>query len=480
MPEAPDTSPPAVETPGVRESLNRILVAWLFGAAWMSITTGVTLTRFAKSLGLGEFGFGLLAAIPFVAAFAQLPASFFLDRYGHRKAIFVAANLFHRALWLVVAAIPWLLPAGARPAGLVTLMILSAIVNQATAPAWYSWLVDLIPARIRGRYFSRRTQAGQFVSLVVALLAGAVLDWAEARSGVALARMLSGLLAMGAVLGIIDILYFVRVPNHEKAARVQPSGLVDSFRGALRNRSFRRYIGFTATLTFGTAFVGQFIWLFVLDVLKLSNTRANLMVITGPQLVMLFSIPFWGRMIDRLGRKPVALIAGTCIVHGAAVWVLMGQDHWLPGYIGVLAAAFAWPGVDLASYNIMLGLVGGQRGAARSTAYVAINSVVVAASGTASGLFGGAMGRWLHDWHGTLLGVPLTYHGVLFLISAFFRLAALFWLRGIEDPRAFSARDALRFMASDMYANLQQTLFVPVKVVGRWTYKLAPNRWIRR
>ena len=162
------------------------------------------------------------------------------------------------------------------------------------------------------------------------------------------------------------------------------------------------------------------------DVCKASNTQANLMLITGPQLVALFSIPFWGRMIDRLGRKPVAMIAGVCVLHGSAVWVLVTQHHWVVGYVGVLAASFAWPGVDLASYNILLGLVGRSQGARRNTTYVAINSVVVALSGTLSGLFGGVLASRLHDWQGSLFGMPLTYHGILFLMSGVFRGIAQF------------------------------------------------------
>lgn len=479
MPEFPH---PAATTdePDLRAVLNRILTAWLFGAAWMSLTTGATLTRFAKSAGVGEFGFGLLAAIPFLAALIQFPASVVLERFGHRKRIFVAANLVHRSLWLAIAAIPWLLPHDAQPAGLITLMLLSALFNNVTAPAWYSWLVDLVPARIRGRYFSRRTQAGQIVSMILAVVAGFALDWAERRSGLALTRMMSALLAAAAVFGLIDILAFVAVPDPAHAQPARAGGLRDLLREPLGNRSFRHYLGFTATLTFSTGYIAQFCWLYLLDVGRFTNTQCNLMLITGPQLVALFSIPFWGRMIDRLGRRPVATIAGGLILHGAVIWVFVVQGHWVAGAIGVAVAAFAWPGVELASYNIMLGLVGQRQGARRNTAYVAINSVVVATAGTLSGLFGGLVARSLHDWRGSLLGMPLTYHGVLFLVSGLLRAVALLWLRGIEDPRSFPARDALRYMAADMYSNLQQTVFVPVRLLGRWTYKLAPTRWRRR
>jgi hypothetical protein len=56
--------------------------------------------------------------------------------------------------------------------------------------------------------------------------------------------------------------------------------------------------------------------------------------------------------------------------------------------------------------------------------------------------------------------------------------AGLLFLRGIEEPRAFSARDAFRYMAGTMYSNLQNTLVAPVRLAGRWTYKLSSvRRW---
>lgn len=457
-----------------------MLVAWLFGAAWMSITTGATLTRFARNMGVQEFGFGVMAAIPFLAAFAQLPASFFIERYGYRKALFLGANLLHRAVWLVIALIPWLFPGARWPVAIIALMGLSALAGQATQPSWLSWLVDLVPARIRGRYMSRRSQAGQIVSLMLTLMVGFVLDWAEGVSGVALSRMLSVLLALAAVLGVVDILYFFAIPERQAPRHGRAFGVRELLLEPLKLRSFRFYIAFTATITFSCAFVGQFTWLYVFDVLHATNMQANLLLLACPGFVSLLSLPFWGRMVDRLGRKPVALIAGVAVMPGALAWVLMSETHWWPGYLGVLMSAFGWPGVDLASVNILLGLVERRQGRVRNTAFVAINSVVVAAAGTLSGLFGGLLARSLRDWHGCFLGLPLTYHGVLFLISTVGRSLALLWLRGIEEPQAFSARDAFRHMAGATYSNLQNTLVLPVRLVGKWTYKLSSvRRWGR-
>lgn len=457
---------------GRREVLRRILIAWIFGASWQSITTGATLTRYAQSLQVTEFGFGILAAIPFLAAFAQLPASFLVERYGHRKRIFLVANLVHRCLWLVIAALPWLVSAGHGAMGLITLMLVSSMAQHTTAPAWYSWLSDIVPARIRGRYLSRRTQAGQLVSLVLTVSVGLALDWAEGISGLALSRVLSLLLAVAAVCGIADILLFARIPDTGGQGKNQHYGVKQLFVEPLLNRSFRRYLGFTAMLTFSTGYVGQFSWLYAFDVANMSNVRANLLLVTCPMLVAMFAVPFWGRMIDRLGRKPVAMIATAFVIQGGVLWVVIREGSIMPAYLGILVAAFAWAGVELASYNILLGLVRQEKGGGRNTAYVALNSVVVATAGTASGLFGGLLAWWLKDWRGDVLGLPMTYHCILFLMSMVFRILALLCLRGIEDPRAFTARQAISYMAADMYSNIQNTLLLPVRLASQWSYKV--------
>ena len=472
----PPTGPEDDGEYSTRATLRRILVAWLFGAAWMSITTGATLTRYARSLGVDEFGFGLMAALPFLAAFAQLPASFFIERFGYRKRLFLVANLLHRSLWLAIAAIPWVFPGAQRPMALIALMGLSSLASHCTAPSWSSWLIDLAPSRIRARYMSRRTQAGQLVNLALTLLAGMALDWAEGISGVALGRILSALLAVGAVFGIVDILFFVGIPDHQAHRHNREYGIRELFVQPLKNRSFRFYLAFTATLTFSTAFMGQFTWLYMFDVVKATNTQANMMLIAIPIVIALFSLPFWGRMVDRLGRKPVVIITGICVIPGALAWVFVREGHWFPGYFLVMLVCFAWPGLELGSVNILLGLMERRKGKARNSAYVALNSILAAAVGTLSGLCAGVLAGRMKDWHGSLWGLPMTYHCVLFLGSTPIRALALVFLRGIEEPRAFTARDAFRHMAGTMYSNLQDTLVAPVRLAGRWTYKLSSVR----
>ena len=184
-------------------------------------------------------------------------------------------------------------------------------------PVWVSWMADLVPGRIRGRYFSRRSQLGQLIGVIVTLLMGFVLDRAEARGADWLLKIVCGALGMGAIYGAIDFLLFVKVPDVQRVKPDPTVNLAAMLRQPLRDRNFRRFLGFTTTLAFATGYIGQFVWLYLFDIVKASNTQANAMLVFGPLVILMLSGPLWGRVIDRFGRKPVLLIAGLLVIPGS-------------------------------------------------------------------------------------------------------------------------------------------------------------------
>jgi len=459
--------------------MRNIMTAWLFGAACMYTTMGAALTKFAKALGLPLFWFGVLAALPFVGALMQLPTSVFLARYGHRKRVFLAAGIFYRSLWLLIALIPWALPNAWWWPALLVLRALSSFGMHVMSPAVLSWFADVIPRRVRGRFFSRWRQGGVVVGLVVTLLIAHLLDLAEGGGKLALMRTVSVAFAVAAVLGIIDFLWLLPIPDveHRPDRRIRVWQL---FREPLADRNFRHFVGFTATMTFSMGYIGQYVWLYLFDVLEMSNKQANLMLVAIPMVLSLVVLRVWGRLIDRLGCRPTLLIAGVLIVHGAAAWILVTPQHKWLGYMAVLVAMAAWPGVELGNFNMLLRMSASEKGQRQGSAYLAVNSVAVAAAGVLSGLFGGAVAALVgKGWTGTIFGWPVTYHGLLFLISGGVRLAALFWLIGLHEPEAYGTRAAVRYVVANIYSNLQQAIFMPIRRwvrLGRLAYRLSRRR----
>lgn len=455
------------------------MMGWMFGSVWLYISTGAVLTSYAQILNLSNFGFGLLAALPFAGTLAQLPTSYVIERFGHQKALFIGAGILHRLMWLLMALIPWIFPNAWWWFGLLLFTFLSALAGHVATPVYFSWMGDLVPARIRGRYFSRRIQRGQIIGLLVSLVVGWVLDQSEVFGADATRKTISVALAIASLFGVMDFLCFLPVQPPQKHKPDPGADLWSMMRQPLMDKNFRRFMWFTASMTFATGYIGQFVWLYLFDVAKMSKTMANALLVSGPLIITMLALPIWGRLVDRFGRKPVLIIAGLLVVIGPLPWMFITKSNWWQAYTVAAISTFAWPGIELANFNILLGMSESRGGRRYGTAYIAVISLVSAGAGVLSGLFGGVLAEWLKDFQGSLFGWPLTYHGVLFIISSFLRLAALAWLIGLEDTGAYSARSTFRYLAGTLYSNLQQVVVVPIRFaihVGRLTYKLNPMK----
>jgi MFS family permease len=230
--------------------------------------------------------------------------------------------------------------------------------------------------------------------------------------------------------------------------------------------------------------LGQFFWLYCFDVLGTTTLQASLLNILLPAFVSFLCTTFYGPLIDKLGRKPLIIIGGMLIVPGALGWFFMSRGHWLPGFLLVLVANLGWPAVETGRFNILLGMSETRAGRGSGIAYVAINSLVIAISGALSGLCGAALARSLGPhWHATLLGMPLTYHRVMFLASTALRAAALLWLIGFVEPRAFATRAAMRYVATAMIVELQTVVITPYRLlrrIGGAAFKINRTQKLKR
>ncbi|MFC1805710.1 MFS transporter [Planctomycetota bacterium] len=477
------SAPPATEiahapSHDVRHAMWRVTTAWMFGAAWMYLTMGATFTRFARLMGLEDHWFGVLAAMPWAGALAQLGSSYVLTRYGHRKRVLLIAGVISRLTWVVLALIPWVLPRAWWWPALLVVRACSSLSGHFMAPAVLSWFADLFPRRIRGRYFARRNQLGRLVSVVATLVAATVLDHYQAQGQEALMRAVSVILAAGGLFGVIDFLWLIPVPDvaHQADRALSFRRLL---REPLRDRDFLHYIGYTATATLGMAFIGQFVWLYLFEVLHLSNKAGNVMLVAVYLVVGYFAVRWWGLLQDRVGCKPTLVLAGIMTVPGAASWIFVTPENWWLGYVGVFLSLVGWSGVELANFNILLGMSASRKGQRQGSAFLAVNYLAVSLAGVVSGLFAAATAWGLKGWEGSLFGWRLTYHGVLFLESGALRLLALFWLIGMREPQAHTTMAAARLIAANIYSNLRQGIFMPTRRVarlGRLAYRLRRRR----
>jgi len=378
---------PALSVRGseLRRYLRTITLAWVFGSVWMVSVAGSRMTNYARMLGFENRHFGILAALPFVANLAQLAATVVIERTGLRKFQFLQCAILHRLLWLGIAAIPLVLPLPSAPAvwTMLGLFAVSSFLASFGAPAWWSWMGDLIPRRIRGRYLATRALVSTAVRLPVviglALLLDAVTRAGEPRAITAAGEPLllwvtMGVFAVAGVFGTVDILLFRRLREVVRStydrfrepqvrivvARPAGRGLLGAAGYALRyggaaarelllqplsDRVFRRYVAFGMAVAFAMAVGAQFYWLNSLENLGFSQFATDVLFLVFAPLAAMGSLRPLGRLVDRWGRRPV-LMLGMFLACFSVLPYFFASRHLPPatGVIDTVNAACGWLG----------------------------------------------------------------------------------------------------------------------------------------
>ncbi|MCE5279336.1 MAG: MFS transporter [Planctomycetaceae bacterium] len=373
----------AVRGPELRTALRTVTAAWMFGTVWMVCVTGSRVTLFCRALGFTDFDFGLLAGLPFLATLGNLIAALLIERTGLTKHQFLDFATVSRVLYAVVALIPlvamlaWVpsLPARWAVWTMQAVMLASAFLAALSVPAWWTWMGDLIPRRIRGRYFAHRSRLSLLVNIPVAIVLAVALDSLTrfGSDGQKLPMTMEhqpllfwcvcGIFVFSAVMGTLDILLFRRlreiVPSSRESDAEVP-GTLPSRTGKLslggsiaqmaqyivlpmRDRSFRYYVTYGMIITFAAMLGSQFMWLDVLERLKFSQTGTDgLFMILAP-VVGLIGCKGWGRLIDRWGRRPVLIFGGCLTVLSVMPYFLASPLTPNPSFVaGAINAVAAW------------------------------------------------------------------------------------------------------------------------------------------
>lgn len=336
----------------LRRSLRIVTLGWSFGIIWLTCFAGSRMNIFGRMLGFSNFHFGLLTSLAFLATFGQLIAAIWIERTGLRKRQFLHYGSIHRMLWLVVAAIPLIalipgvpnLPSAWAVWTMMLAILASKFAEALMQPAWWTWMGDLIPRRIRGRYFAVRGRITRLVQIPVVIGLAIWLDHVTiedapmtAEAQPVLLATICAIFAVAAVLGTIDILLFKRIrevvsttpelprkPSIDIQVSPDVTGpfayffcyLAEAVRqlllGPLKEKAFRRYVLYFAMVTFGFSVAGPFFLRHMLENLKISQVGTDfLFMVLGP-VIGLVAVKFWGKIIDHWGRRPV-FIMGTSL-----------------------------------------------------------------------------------------------------------------------------------------------------------------------
>lgn len=390
-------------------ALRRNLTAMNADGFAFSIMVGIGetyLPAFMLARGSGELNAALIATVPvLLGSIVQLLAPRLLRLVGsHRR--FVVATASVQAFSMVLLSLLAVLPEVAAWVVFIPATLYWA-GGLSTGPAWNTWVEQLVPARIRSGFFARRSRLCH-VGVLLGLIAGGLLLRWSALSGQTLSvfAILFGTGALGRAVSAAMLARQTeslgsrldRLPTraecdgavtvrHRSVSRTMTASSAGSsvFRQSVwqrltdRQRWQRpgpaaRLVLFLMAVQTAVHVSGPYFNPFMLKVLGLSWVDYMFLLSLG-FIGKMLSLPWAGRMANRLGPDRLLWIGAVGIMPVSALWFVR-QDVWFLACVQIVSG-LVWGCYELAMLLMFLGRIPAARRVQVLTWYNFGNSVAM-------------------------------------------------------------------------------------------------------
>jgi MFS family permease len=450
MDAAPQTALPVFQRRRARRRAYWNGAIWAIGNGLTSSTLVIYLAMELGVPGMG-LGIGMIKAAPRIAGLLRLAAPALIAGFGSRKGFCLGAYLASGVvlLGLPLAAAPGWLPSPlASLAALVLLWCVYHLLEYLGTVALWSWLADLVPLRIRGRFIGRRQRwlvAGQ----AAAMLDAGLFTWGWRAMHPFLPRWIGYAVpaGVGACFMIASLAPLVRIPGLERGRRRTSEvsetsevcgprpGSGRAILAPLADRRFRRLVLFIAwfSLFNGLTQSVQYIYPYALGM----TLFVMLTLETGTRIGQLGISPWMGRLADRFGNRPVMMVSLALTSAGLLFYLFTTPEHrWW--FAGAWAIWIAYAGLNVCLPNLMLKLSPREN----NTGYIATFDAASGLAFAAGALLGGLAYDRMKGLAFFLLGgtVALGYFHYAFLFGWATRSLGLLVLLGVAEPRGRAER----------------------------------------
>ncbi|HUT08855.1 MAG TPA: MFS transporter [Thermoguttaceae bacterium] len=395
--------------------------AYWNGAVW-AIGNGLASTTLviylAMELGAQQIGLGIgmILATRYVVGLLRLGAPAVIGRWVDRKRFclgcFLLATLVLLSLPLVAA--PGRLPsAEASLAALIVLWCAYHVLQYLGMVALWSWLADLVPLRIRGRFLGRRERWMVAGTAVGALTCGLFTWWWKDTFprpqwwiGYAIPT------ALGGCYMIASLLPLARIPRLATSPTVRFGATLDSMLAPFSDRRFQRLLFFGCWFSFANGLTQSAQYSYPYQILAAEIVVfAMLAMQTGMRLGQFTVSPFLGRLADRAGNRPVMMGSLLLVAQGPLFYFFAtpAQPWWL---VGAWTVWIAYAGLNVCLPNLMLKLSPEGSNTPYIATYFAVTGLCYAVHTIVGGALSDRYGESTFSFFG---GVACDYYQLLFL-----------------------------------------------------------------
>lgn len=373
----------------------------------VSISAGSFLAGLLKYVGVPAEINGLILAIPVLAGFFQIIGAIVSQKLDSQKALVVTGIAIQRTCLSVIFIYPLIFGTGVVSSILIIITYAAGFFAGTIAgPSAATWLVSLVPAHLRGKYFSMRERLSMLFVAGAMVTASLVLDKFEQ-----LGNIVYGFAAIGfflLIVSAVDVYHVARI--HEP-----PSGLLkgrfslNSLLEPIKDKVFIKVIIVLILWQISAQVAIPFMGLYYIENIGISYTMIGVvaLVVTLEKALI---VNLWGKFADRTSwdhvlKYAVLIFAVSQIMQ---VFLTAGNYVWLYP-LALIVGNISWSVLNIAFFNFQFHFIN----PAKSTFYIGVCGAMSCMAGFLAALAGSALLNFINR-----SGFAFSGHRLLILISA--------------------------------------------------------------
>lgn len=430
----------------VQKGMRLVIGDGLAAEAMTTFTGGAFLVAMALLMGASNFQIGLLAALPTFTYAFQLFSISLVRKFNNRRAITVFSSLLARFPLVLIGLVALFNPSASGVGVLLFFLFFYYLFGSIAGPSWNSWMKDLVPEKILGTYFAKRTSYTQSLNVALSLVLAFVLEYVKSNYSVFELQAYGTMFLVGGIVGMAGALILARVP--EPVSILAQQNLYQLFRKPLRDKNFQKLLLFNSAWIFALNISTPFFVVFMMKDQGLPLTYIIGLTILS-QIAGILMVRTWGAFADRYSNKTIIAINAPLYILCFIAWCYVGIYNQFYANLILLAVihfvmGMTTSGINLSITNLALKLAPKDF----AIVYLSTRNMVLSFFGSIAPLLGGKLADYFMNRSLTIDALWATPH-----------LEKTFYLVSLHDWNFL-------FVIGALFALLAVELLVHVKEVG--------------
>lgn len=409
--------------PTIRTGLKLSILEGLFSNFQYITLSSSYLVGLCLAFGLSDFQIALFGSMNFLSQIFFFVNAYLLQHSIDRKKSVMVISAIIRVGWIIPAMLISFQDPTQFKSLFVVFLTAYFVLDKMMAHSWNSWMSDLVPTKIRGKYFGVRSGIVAVATVIFHFVISTTLDHFKSIKETNLGFTV--VLTISVIFGIVTIFLFHRQTHFKmKENLIGQNFSFEVIRESFKEKSFKRRLILVSMIQFTIGMGVMFFPIYMLEVVKVSFTTYAFYQ-TIHLLIGILGYRFCGKIIDKFGSDRAIIYVSAGLIFSSIVWLFINENRLYLFFLDAALLGFFQNAFNLININVSLSNPKDKFGNYK----IAFFASIVGLSYFCGSLLAGQISKFQTSEHFNREQLIFT----IFLVSLFIRILTFaFSLKGIS------------------------------------------------